>query len=71
MTRDLTNPSRPARSFVKSILGLYVKDMINDGDYVRLEKELCDVIRAERGLVLRLTRPRATPPPLKEPRTEP
>lgn len=58
MKRDWTNPSREGKGFVRSILGLYVKDMINDNDYERLEKELLDVIRAERGLVLRAPRPR-------------
>jgi hypothetical protein len=51
--RDLTNPSREGKQFVKTILGHYVKGLINDGDYERVELELLDVIRAERGLVLR------------------
>lgn len=53
MKRDLTNPSREGNGLVRMILSLYVKGMINDDDYARLEKELLDVIRAERGLVLR------------------
>jgi len=55
-TRDLTNPSRDGKHCVRMILTLYVKDMINDGDYERLEQELLDIIRAERRLVLRVTR---------------
>ena len=53
MKRDLTNPSRDGKYFVRAILQCYVKDMINDGDYKRLELELLDVIRSERRLVLR------------------
>jgi len=52
--RDLSNPSREGRRFVRLILKCYVKDMINDGDYARLERELLDVIRAERGIVQRV-----------------
>jgi len=55
-TRDLTNPSRDGTHWVRRILTMYVKDLINDGDYERLEKELLEVIRAERRLVLRVTR---------------
>lgn len=58
MTRDLANPSREGRHFVRSILALYVKGMINDHDYARLERELLDVIRAERQLVMRASRRR-------------
>ena len=53
MSRDLTNPSREGQRWVKHILSYYVKDMINDNDYARTERELLDVIRAERGLVLK------------------
>ena len=56
MKRDLTNPSREGKAFVKSILDCYVKDMINDNDCARAERELLDVIRAERALVLRALR---------------
>ena len=58
MKRDLTNPSRDGQHFVRTILAFYVNDMINPGDYARLEKELLDVIRAERGLALRAPRPK-------------
>lgn len=54
--RDLSNPSRDCCAFINSILGVYVKDMINDQDYERLKSELLDVIRAERRIVLRLKR---------------
>lgn len=53
MPRDLTNPSREGKAFVRSILATYVKGMINDGDYERLEREILDVIRAERRIVIR------------------
>lgn len=56
MKRNLRNPSREGKGFVREILACYVQGMINDGDYVRLENELLDVIRAERGLVLRVLR---------------
>lgn len=51
--RDLTNPSRDGKHFVGTILAFYVKGMISDNDYPRLEKELLDVVRAERRLALR------------------
>lgn len=51
--RDLTSPSRDGKHFVGTILAFYVKGLISDNDYPRLEKELLDVIRAERRLVLR------------------
>jgi len=50
--RDLTNPSREGRRFISGILSTYAKDMINDNDYARMEREVLDVIRAERQLVL-------------------
>lgn len=53
MKRDLSKVSREGCRWVRLILSTYVKGMINDGDYVRLEGELLDVIAAERGLVLR------------------
>ena len=58
MKRDLTNPSRDGKAFVRTILASYVKDMINDNDYAWMQKELLDVIRAERRLVLRALRRR-------------
>jgi hypothetical protein len=38
---------------MRDVLCVYVKDMINDNDYERLERELLDIVRAERSLVLR------------------
>ena len=63
MKRDLTKPSREGIAFVRGILRVYVKDMINDGDYARCERELLDVIRAERGVVLRALRYDGQTPP--------
>lgn len=60
MRRDLRTPSRDGKQLVSRILTFYVKDLINDGDYARLETELLDVIRAERGLVLRARSPATT-----------
>lgn len=54
--RELTNPSRDGRRFVRSILTMYVKDMINERDYESCERELLDVIRGERRCVLRALR---------------
>lgn len=67
MKRDLSNVSREGRLFVKTILSIYVKGMINDDDYRRLESELLDVIRAERGLVLRSAKPSFVAQPSGEP----
>jgi hypothetical protein len=53
VNRDRTNPSREGKSFVRLILKTYVKDLIADSDYVRVEAEMLDVIRAERRLALR------------------
>ena len=53
MTRDVERPSGEGKGWVRLILTFYVKDMINDDDYVRLERELLNVIRAERGLAAR------------------
>lgn len=59
--KDLTNPSRDGKHFVSMILTFYVKGMINDDDYARLEKELLDVVRAERGIAVRTVTRRQRP----------
>ena len=66
MTRDLRNVSREGRRFIRDILRIYVKDMINDNDYIRLEREILDVISAERHLVLRALRVSSSSGPPQE-----
>lgn len=56
MKRDLANPSRDGRRWVRAILWLHVKDMINDRDYEQVERQLLDVIRSERLCVLNALR---------------
>ncbi len=54
--RDVSKPSREGERWLGLILGYYVKDMINSDDYVRLQREILDVVRAERRRAAYLSR---------------
>lgn len=59
MRRDLTNPSREGRRWVRHLFQAYgVRDFISSSDAEMLERGVLDVIRAERGIALRLPRER-------------
>lgn len=59
MKRDLENPSREGRRWLRDLFRVYgVRDFLALSDAEMLERGVLDVIRAERGIALRLPRER-------------
>lgn len=57
-TPDWTNVSKDGRRWVRDVLKGYVQGFISDSDYADVERQILDIIRAERRIALRAPRKR-------------